>query len=191
MSTEVAIKNLEIQVGQLAKQMAERPTSSFGANTENNPKEECKAVWTRSSQRTEGDQSEEGRADKDREKEEEKKEEKEGEKTVLIPKTKSQLAREARKKEPPVPLKEPPYPLVPSKENTERYFKRFLEIFKGLEITMPFGEALQQMSLYTKFMKDILTKKEKYIDSENIMVGGNCSAVIQRKLLKNSKTPGA
>ena len=33
-STESSIKNLEIQVGKLAKQMAERPTSSFGANTE-------------------------------------------------------------------------------------------------------------------------------------------------------------
>ena len=57
-----------------------------------------------------------------------------------------------------------------------------MEIFKGLEIIMPFGEALQQMLLYTMFMKDVLTKKGKYIDNESIMVGGNCSAVIQRKL---------
>jgi len=35
-------------VGQLAKQLADRPSSSFGANTEKNPKEECKAVMTRS-----------------------------------------------------------------------------------------------------------------------------------------------
>ena len=47
-STESAIKNLEVQVGQLAKQLADRPSSSFGANIEKNPKEECKAVMTRS-----------------------------------------------------------------------------------------------------------------------------------------------
>jgi len=47
-SIESSIKNLEIQVGQLAKQMAERPTSSFGANIEKNPNEECKAMLTRS-----------------------------------------------------------------------------------------------------------------------------------------------
>ena len=47
-STESAIKNLEVQVGQLAKQLVDRPSSSFGANTEKNPKEECKAVMTRS-----------------------------------------------------------------------------------------------------------------------------------------------
>jgi len=45
------------------------------------------------------------------------------------------------------------------------------------------------MSLYTKFMKNILTKKEKYIDNESIMVGGNNSAVIQRKLPKKFKRP--
>ena len=47
-STKSAIKNLEVQVGQLAKQLADRPSRSFSANTEKNPKEECKAVMTRS-----------------------------------------------------------------------------------------------------------------------------------------------
>jgi len=35
-------------VGQLAKKFADRSSSSFIANTEKNPKEECKAVMTRS-----------------------------------------------------------------------------------------------------------------------------------------------
>jgi len=47
-STEPAIKNLEVQVGQLVKQLADRSSSSFGANIEKNPKEECKVVMTRS-----------------------------------------------------------------------------------------------------------------------------------------------
>jgi len=51
-STESAIKNLEVQVGQLAKQLADRPSCSFGANIEKNPKEECKAVMTREKMET-------------------------------------------------------------------------------------------------------------------------------------------
>ena len=47
-STESAIKNLEVQFGQLAKQIAEKSSSIFGANTKINPKEEFKAVMTRS-----------------------------------------------------------------------------------------------------------------------------------------------
>ena len=54
---------------------------------------------------------------------------------------------------------EVPYPLVLSRKEKERHLARFLDIFKKLEITLPFGEALQQMSLYTKFLKDMLTKK--------------------------------
>ncbi|KAH1210763.1 hypothetical protein GmHk_15G044993 [Glycine max] len=67
------------------KKKAERPTRTFGANTEKNPKEECKAVLTRSQKKAqeedevEEDQSEEGRTNRDEEKEYEKKEE-EGEK---------------------------------------------------------------------------------------------------------------
>ena len=47
-STKSAIKNLEIQVGQLAKQIVGNSSRSFGANTEKNPKKECKAVIPRS-----------------------------------------------------------------------------------------------------------------------------------------------
>ena len=39
-STESPIKNLEVQVGQLAKQLADRSLSSFIANIEKNTKEE-------------------------------------------------------------------------------------------------------------------------------------------------------
>ena len=47
-SIELALKNLEVQVGQLAKQIANKSSNSFVANTEKNPKEECKAMMTRS-----------------------------------------------------------------------------------------------------------------------------------------------
>ena len=66
--------------------------------------------------------------------------------------------------------KEVPYPLVHSRKEKERHLGRFLDIFKKLEITLPFGEALQQMPLYAKFLKDMLTKKNRYIHSDRIMV---------------------
>jgi len=50
-STESAIRNLEVQVGQLAKQLAKMSMDNFGANTEKNPKEESKAVLIRSQMR--------------------------------------------------------------------------------------------------------------------------------------------
>ena len=72
-------------------------------------------------------------------------------------------AREMRKETASDEGKEVPYPLVPSKKDKERHLARFLDIFRKLEITMPFGEALQHMPLYSKFLKDMLTRKHKYI----------------------------
>jgi len=83
------------------------------------------------------------------------------------------------------------YPLVPSKKDKERHLARFLDIFKKLEITLPFGEALQQMSLYAKFLKDMLMKKNRYIHSDTIIVEGNCSVVIRRILPPKHKDPGS
>ncbi|MED6214199.1 hypothetical protein PIB30_100628 [Stylosanthes scabra] len=41
---EAAIRNLEIQVVQIAKQLNERPPNTFPSDTIPNPKEECKAI---------------------------------------------------------------------------------------------------------------------------------------------------
>jgi len=86
--------------------------------------------------------------------------------------------------------KEVPYPLVPSRKEKERHLAIFLDIFKKLEITIPFGEALQQMPLYAKFLKDMLTMKNWYIHSDRIVVEGNYSVVIQHSLPPKHKDPG-
>ncbi|XP_017438129.1 uncharacterized protein LOC108344176 [Vigna angularis] len=43
-STEAAIRNLEMQVSQLAKKLEDKVEKQFGANIEVNPKEECKSI---------------------------------------------------------------------------------------------------------------------------------------------------
>ncbi|KAH1198447.1 hypothetical protein GmHk_18G052025 [Glycine max] len=153
-STKSSIKNLEVQVGQLAKQLAETSTDNFGANTEKNPKEECKVIFARSQRRKnvekekrvegvlEDVSNEEGKNNKREDGDEEKEESKERGEKVLPTKTKSQLAREARRETPIAPVKDIPYPLVPSKKEKERYLAHFLDIFKNLKITIPFEETL-------------------------------------------------
>ena len=47
-NTETSVRNLETQVGQLAKQLSDQQTSQFSANTQTNPKEHCKSITTRS-----------------------------------------------------------------------------------------------------------------------------------------------
>ena len=47
------------------------------------------------------------------------------------------------------------------------------------------------MLVYTKFLKDLITKKGKYINNESIMVEGNCNVVIQKILPQKFKDPGS
>ena len=93
-------------MGQLAKQMDERPTRTFVANTEKNPKEDCKIILTRrenneKEKRIEEDVSDEEGEKKKREEEEKgKNESKESSDEVSTNKIKSQLAWDARKEIP-------------------------------------------------------------------------------------------
>ena len=57
-----------------------------------------------------------------------------------------------------------------------------MEIFKKLHINIPFVEALEQMSGYVKFMKDILSKRRKLGDYETIAFSEECNAILQKKL---------
>ncbi|XP_028201876.1 uncharacterized protein LOC114386069 [Glycine soja] len=131
-SIESAIKNLEVQVGQLAKQLANRPSTSFGANTEKNPKEECKAVMTKSKMVSMN----------------------EGEKR--IGEEKQQLVTEP-------------------------------EIDPVME---PLSETEEEVEVEDDQQKEIPIIN-KYIHSENIIVEGNYSVVIQRILPPKHKDPGS
>ncbi|CAJ2666225.1 unnamed protein product [Trifolium pratense] len=75
-------------------------------------------------------------------------------------------------------------------KDKERQYARFMDIFKRLQINIPFSEALEQMPTYAKFMKEILTKKRKYNDDEVIQLDASCSAIIQRTLPTKEKDPG-
>ena len=105
-------------------------------------------------------------------------------------KGKSEANTKKKKDTTPNEGQEVPYPLVPSQKDKERHLARFLDIFKKIDITLPFGEALQQMPLYAKFLKNMLTKKNQYIHSDRIVVEVNCSVVIQRILPPKHKDPG-
>ena len=54
-----------------------------------------------------------------------------------------------------------PFPQRLHKAKMEEQFSKFFEIFKKIEINIPFVEAITQILNYAKFMKDILSKKKK------------------------------
>ena len=79
---------------------------------------------------------------------------------------------------------------IPTKTRREEQFSKFLEIFKKIEINIPFVEAITQMPNYAKLFKDILSKKKKISKEGIVSLNATCSAVIQRSLPAKIKDPG-
>ena len=82
------------------------------------------------------------------------------------------------------------FPLKIQKAKKEEQFSKFLEIFKKIEINIPFS-AINQMPNYAKFMKEILSKKEKIAEEGVVNLTATCSVVIQRSLPAKMKDPGS
>ncbi|XP_057734489.1 uncharacterized protein LOC130949905 [Arachis stenosperma] len=78
-----------------------------------------------------------------------------------------------------------------NKETKDQHFPKFLEVFKKLEINIPLAEALEQMPLYAKFLKELINKKRSWHEKETIMLTEECSTVIQRGLPPKLKDPGS
>ncbi|KAE8668890.1 Chaperone DnaJ-domain superfamily protein, putative isoform 2 [Hibiscus syriacus] len=55
----------------------------------------------------------------------------------------------------------PPFPQRLKKHNEDIQFRKFVDILSQLQINVPFLEAMKQMPTYSKFLKEIVTKKRK------------------------------
>ncbi|XP_061367061.1 uncharacterized protein LOC133310177 [Gastrolobium bilobum] len=83
-----------------------------------------------------------------------------------------------------------PYPQRFREEIKKQQYSKFLDIFKKLQINIPFTEALENMPNYAKFMKDLLSRKRKLQECETVTLTAECSAIIQKKLPPKLKDPG-
>ena len=73
-----------------------------------------------------------------------------------------------------------PFPQRLHKSKMDDQFRKFLNMFKKMEVNIPFAGALAQMPHYAKFMKDILSKKRKLDEEGVVSLSATCSAVIQK-----------
>ncbi|XP_058758985.1 uncharacterized protein LOC131632221 [Vicia villosa] len=79
----------------------------------------------------------------------------------------------------PKPIIKLPFPQRNKKQKQdEKNFQKFVEMFRKLEINIPFSEALEQMPIYAKFMKDIISKK-RTTDTDSVILTETCSAILQ------------
>ncbi|XP_061357932.1 uncharacterized protein LOC133302203 [Gastrolobium bilobum] len=65
-----------------------------------------------------------------------------------------------------------------------------MEMFKKLQINIPFSKALENMPLYAKFMKGLLSNRHKLREMETVALTEESRAVIKNGLSSKVKDPG-
>jgi hypothetical protein len=167
-----AISKLEIQVGQLANHLGERDKGKLPSQLVNNPKactignsstqEHAYAIVTlRSERRVDNLVADPEEFDeavpatnlaRQKETKSDNKEKKDVEPSTVTPIEKDLLRSFVPKAPYPERLRAP-------KKNA--LFAEILEVFKQVQINIPFLDAIQQVPAYAKFLKDLVTIKRK------------------------------
>ena len=185
-NASASLKNLETQVGQLALNMPNQNKGTFPSDTQKNPKDYM-AIQLRSGKDLSSNRKTERKEETEAEKEETEKKE---EKNSQIEQMKG--SNDQKKKE-GVPAYAPavPFPQRLQKSRREEQFSKFLDLFKKIEINIPFAEVISQMPLYAKFLKEVLSKKRKIAEEGIVNLTATCSAIIQQKLPAKMKDPSS
>ncbi|KAL5574205.1 hypothetical protein UlMin_023802 [Ulmus minor] len=170
-----SIRKLEHQVGEISKLLTERAQGALPSNTERNPREEAKAITLRSGKELEKSKEEGKQAI---------------EEDTSVPK--DQDATPTIEQPLPKPSSNAvPFPQRLRKQNLDKQFSKFIDIFKSLHINLPFVDMLEQMPKYAKFLKEVLSNKRRLEVNEKVMLTEECSAILQRKLPPKLKDPGS
>ena len=166
-NASASLKNLETQVGQLALNMPNQSKGTFPSDTQKNLKDYM-TIQLRSGKDLSSNKKTEGKEET----------EKEEEKNNQIEQMKG--SNDHKKKEGvPAYTLAVPFPQRLQKSKREEQFSKFLDIFKKIEINIPFAEVISQMPLYAKFLKEILNKIRKIAEEGIVNLTATCSAIIQ------------
>ncbi|XP_070022426.1 uncharacterized protein [Nicotiana sylvestris] len=89
----------------------------------------------------------------------------------------------------PLPRPPSPYPQWLAKQKSDNQFKKFIDMMKSPTINVHLVEALEQMSGYAKFMKDLVTKKRS-MECKTIKMTHQVSAIVH-SMAPKLEDPGA
>ena len=183
------LRSLEAQMGQMANLLTERQPGSLPSNSEVNLRrdgnEHVKAVTLRSGKDLETKEKPSVTEEVEAEKVVQNSQNDDANKEQCKEKQSEENTIEAKVSTPV------PYPQRLKKHKLDKQFTKFMDVFKKMHINIPFADALEQMSSYVKFMKDILSQKRRLADFEIVNLTEECSAILQRKLPQKLKDLGS
>ncbi|KAG9439975.1 hypothetical protein H6P81_020140 [Aristolochia fimbriata] len=163
-SIKQSVTLLTTQVNQLNRDVNERPKGALPSNSKVNPKEQVKAITLRSEKTLEEFQPKEQPAIE--EEQHQKNEEVQGQERDKV-------------SSPASPRKKKGKDALP-----------ITDIDK-LQINIPLIEALKQMPLYGKFLKEVLSGRRKVEEQCTILLNENCSGILRNEQPAKLNDPGS
>ncbi|XP_057251835.1 uncharacterized protein LOC130591893 [Beta vulgaris subsp. vulgaris] len=76
---------------------------------------------------------------------------------------------------PPPPL---PFPHRMQKSKVDQQLGKFMSMVKNLEVTVPFTDLISQVSVYAKFLKDMITKKKDFGGIDRVALTEECNKAL-------------
>ncbi|XP_027351041.1 uncharacterized protein LOC113862096 [Abrus precatorius] len=188
-SLNAKLENMKFERNKLVHYVALTSQEEYHKGTMENPKELCQAIITRSGKVIEPQPKK-----KPLEKDDDLIVGQEEEVAEQQPKPELEIAKEEEEEKIP-----PKQKLVVDEAYWNRSKKQILEDSCKPQIPPPiklhinilFAEALEQMPLYAKFMKDLLSKKMKLKEDATIALTEECNAILQQKLPPKLKDLGS
>ncbi|CAN6692130.1 unnamed protein product [Malus baccata var. baccata] len=212
-----SVGNLETQVGQLATMFNEREKGKFPSQSEQNPRrmEHCKVIWTLRSGKSYDNREV---VHHEAEVEEEKLIESAPLLSPLAAKSRSEANSAAGIPDPSAsdkvqsrpnfdankekglgslfaPSDKPPYkPHLPFPQRQQQRSKdqqciEFMKTLAKVQINLPLLDAIKQIPSYAKFLKELCSKKKKFLEYEKVILTEQCSAILLHKLPPKKKDP--
>ncbi|XP_069145424.1 uncharacterized protein [Solanum lycopersicum] len=180
----ISIKHLELQMAQLSATVNTRQSGTLPRNTVQNPKNDghCIATTTRGGKQTIDPPMLSG-----------------VEKVIKDDDTVMEVSGELEdkmvkdvevpQKVTPMPKPPPPFPQRLLKMTEYGKYQHFIMMLKQLSINVPLVEALEQIPDYSKFMKDLVTKKRS-VAFEDYDRMQHCSSIATRSLVQKQGDRG-
>ncbi|XP_070022684.1 uncharacterized protein [Nicotiana sylvestris] len=161
---DAAIKNIEVQVGQISMSLNNRPQGTLPADTQINPKDQGPKQLMAETEKV-AEAVEEPVVE------------------IVAEKEKSQVIGKKR------PLA--PFPQRLAKHQKEEQYKKFFEMLKQIQVNIPLIEALKEMPGYAKMMKDLMSQKFDFQDLATVTLTQMCNAVVTRPVAEKLSDPGS
>ncbi|XP_074296623.1 uncharacterized protein LOC141626985 [Silene latifolia] len=86
-----------------------------------------------------------------------------------------------------------PFPQRLARPRLEKKYEKFVEILKGMNVTIPFLDMITEIPSYGKFLKELVTLKKKNGEVQTINLSKECSAILTHtnKLTNKLEDPGS